>query len=47
MSEPSPVYYADLIPTPAELKLLARLRQLRGMAFAFVRLLCHNLIRSC
>jgi hypothetical protein len=31
MSEPSPVYYADLIPTAAELKLLARLRQLRGM----------------
>ena len=32
MTEPSPVYYADIIPTPAELKLLARLRQLRGMA---------------
>ena len=32
MTEPSPIYYADLIPTPAELKLLARLRQLRGMA---------------
>lgn len=32
MTEPAPVYYADLIPTPAELKLLARLRQLRGMA---------------
>ena len=31
MGEPSPVYYADLIPTQAELKLLARLRQLRGM----------------
>lgn len=32
MTEPSPVYYTDLIPTPSELKLLARLRQLRGMA---------------
>lgn len=32
MTEPSPVYYADVIPTKAELKLLARLRQLRGMA---------------
>jgi hypothetical protein len=32
MGEPAPVYYADLIPTAAELKLLARLRQLRGMA---------------
>lgn len=31
MSEPAPVYYADLTPTPAELKLLARLRQLRGL----------------
>lgn len=31
MSEPAPVYYADLIPTASELKLLARLRQLRGM----------------
>lgn len=31
MTEPAPVYYADLTPTPAELKLLARLRQLRGM----------------
>lgn len=31
MSEPAPVYYADLAPTPAELKLLARLRQLRGL----------------
>lgn len=30
MSEPSPVYYADLIPTKAELKLLARLRKSRG-----------------
>jgi hypothetical protein len=28
MSEPLPAYYADLIPTAAELKLLARLRQL-------------------
>lgn len=32
MSEPSPVYYADLIPTPAELKILARGRQLKGFA---------------
>ena len=32
MTEPAPVYYADLVPTPAELKLLSRLRQLRGMA---------------
>lgn len=31
MNEQAPVYYADLIPTPAELKLLARLRKLRGM----------------
>jgi len=32
MSEPQPVYYADIIPTRSELKLIARLRQLRGMA---------------
>ena len=32
MSEPTPVYYADIEPTKAELKLIARLRQLRGMA---------------
>lgn len=32
MTEPAPAYYADLIPTPSELKLLARLRKLRGMA---------------
>lgn len=31
MTEPAPVYYADLIPTQSELKLLSRLRQLRGM----------------
>lgn len=32
MTEPAPAYYADLVPTPAELKLLSRLRKLRGMA---------------
>lgn len=32
MTEPAPAYYADLIPTPSELKLLARLRQIGGMA---------------
>lgn len=32
MTEPAPAYYANLVPTPAELKLLARLRQIRGMA---------------
>lgn len=32
MPEQAPTYYADLIPTPSELKLLARLRKHRGMA---------------